>query len=108
MVAVSLIGMAVLGAVGWVVYWATAWSGCHGDGEYVMFNAKICGAASGSSLRVAAVIGVCLWLAVGVVGFWFRPKVRYLFANFVALYVVALIVLWNVSPQLWGARHCPF
>lgn len=105
MVAASLVGIAACGAVAWFVYLLIAWSGCHG-GEYAIFNVKTGGAASGSSLRVAAVVGGCLWLIVALIGFRFRPKVRYVVVSFIALYVVALIVLWNLSPLFWGARHC--
>jgi hypothetical protein len=103
--ALKLVGMAFLGAIAWLIYLLVAWSGCHG-GEFVVFNVKTGGAASGGSLYAAAFLGLWLWLTVGVIGFRLRPKLRYLFVSFIALYVVALIVLWNLSPLFWGARHC--
>jgi hypothetical protein len=105
MVAASLVGIAAVGAVAWLVYLSIAWSGCHG-GEYVVFNTKTGGAASADSFRAAAAVGAFLWLVVGLIGFRFRPKNRYLFVSFIALYVLALVVLWNLSPLFWGARHC--
>jgi hypothetical protein len=48
----ALVGMFVLGAVAWLVYLSVAWSGCHG-GDFVMFNVKTGGAASGEA---------CTWL----------------------------------------------
>jgi hypothetical protein len=58
------------------------------------------------SLYVAAFLGVWVWLTVGLIGFRLRPKVRYLFVSFIALYVTALAVLWSLAPVFWGARHC--
>jgi hypothetical protein len=105
LVALSLVGIAACGALTWFVYLLIAWSGCHG-GEYVIFNVKTGGAASSNSLRVTALVGGCLLLVVALIGFRFRPRLRYLFVSFEALYIVALIVLWNLSPLFWGARRC--
>jgi hypothetical protein len=57
-------------------------------------------------LYVAAFLGLLVWLTVGLIGFRLRPKLRYLFVSFVVMYVVALIVPWNLAPVSCGARHC--
>jgi hypothetical protein len=105
-VAISLIGIAACGAVAWFVYAISAWSGCHSETD--LFPVKTGGAASGDSLRVAAIVGGCAWLVVALIGFRFRPKVRYLFISFVVLCAMALVVLWNLSPLSTSAfrnRH---
>ena len=107
-VAAALLGIALFGAVTWLVYLVIAWSGCHGGGVFVMFNAKRGGAASGNGLLVAALLGLVIWGAVGVVGFRFRPRLPYLYLSFMVLYAVALVVLWYLSPVFWGARHCTY
>jgi hypothetical protein len=106
-VAGSLVGMAFCGAIAWVIYLSIAWGGCNGGGgEFVMFDAKHGGAASNSSLLVAGLVGICLWLALGVIGVVFRSKAHYLLVSFIALYAIGLVVLWSLAPVFWGARHC--
>jgi hypothetical protein len=64
------------------------------------------GQASKGSAVTAGVLGASLWL-VGGVTYWLlgRRGGRLLLA-FVALDVAALVVLWYLSPVIWGPRHC--
>ena len=64
------------------------------------------GAASSSSVQAAAVLGGSLWLAASVAAWRLRRKLGLLFGGYAALYVVELVVLWEVSPLIWGPRHC--
>lgn len=64
------------------------------------------GAASTGSLVTAFILGVLLWLGVGVVAVRRLRSLSLLFVGFIATYVVVLIVLWTVSPLIWGHRYC--
>jgi hypothetical protein len=58
------------------------------------------GQASIGSLVVAAVLGGGFWAARGGVAFARRRNLGRVFAAFLALYLVGLVVLWSVSPLL--------
>jgi hypothetical protein len=64
------------------------------------------GQASGGSVAAAAALAGCLWLAVNCSAWRLKRRLARLFAGFVGLYVVALVTLWEISPSLWGQRHC--
>ena len=99
-----LIGLALTEFVVWVIYIAIGVSGCGGD-EFGPFFARG-GAASGGSVVTAAVLAGAFWLAAGVIAFRRRHALLRLLVGSIALYGVALVVLWFVSPHFWGARHC--
>jgi hypothetical protein len=54
----------------------------------------------------AAVLGGALWLAASVAARRLQRRLTRLLVGFAALYVAALVVLWEVSPMIWGQRHC--
>jgi hypothetical protein len=64
------------------------------------------GQASNGSALTAGVLGASLWL-VGGVTYWLlgRRGGRLLLA-FAASDIAALVVLWYLSPVIWGPRHC--
>ncbi len=101
-----LIGVAVVGFVLWVIYAGLALGGvvqrCSGIPGWYVGGGQV----SGGSLLTAAVVGGSLWLAAGIAAWRLRRKLGLLFGGFVAVYVIGLVVLWFVSPLLWGPRHC--
>ncbi|HUK95346.1 MAG TPA: hypothetical protein VLU96_09855 [Gaiellaceae bacterium] len=64
------------------------------------------GAAAGGSLRTAALIGIALWAAASISTRWLRRWLPLVVVGFILAYIAALIVLWNVSPMIWGPRVC--
>jgi hypothetical protein len=101
------LAVAVVGVVIWGVYVLIAapiFPGCNPD-EF-LGGAYYGGAASGGSLATAAVLGGSLWLVSGAAALRLRRKLGLLFLGFATLYVVSLVVLWNISPLFWGPRYC--
>jgi hypothetical protein len=103
-----LIALAVVGFVIWVVYALTAsplFPNC-GSPNDLLGGVYSGGAASTGSLVTAVFLGVLLWLVVVVAALVLRRQLGLLFGGFVAAYLVGLVVLWNVSPLIWGRRYC--
>jgi hypothetical protein len=64
------------------------------------------GQASPHSLTTAAVLAGAWWLVGGVAAWVQRRRFGRLFLTVVGLFLLSLIVLWLVSPHIWGARLC--
>ena len=60
----------------------------------------------GESAGAAGIVGGALWLGAGVVAWRLRRRLLLVFAAFAVLYILALVVLWAVSPTIWGPMHC--
>jgi hypothetical protein len=102
------IAMAIMGFVIWVVYVLVAsplFPSC-GSGADFLGGVYHGGAASSASLLAAAVLGGSLWLFACTAGCVLRRRLGELSGVFATLYVVALVVLWHVSPLIWGRRYC--
>lgn len=105
-----LVGAAFVGALIWIVYGLKVLGpilgGNCGPQGFLGREGVLRGGGYRSAPTAAAVGGVLL--AVVAVAAW-RLKQRrgvVLFA-FAVLYVIALVVLWNVvSPLVWGDPHC--
>ena len=93
-----LIAVAVAGFVMWLVYAAAAAFGGVPDRCFIGWDGG--GQIAPGSVLAAAVIGVSLWLVASVVAGRLRSRLASLFVGFVALYVVGLVVLWEVSELL--------
>lgn len=64
------------------------------------------GQASSGSIITAAAVGVVLWLGSGVM-LWRHPRrSARVIAGFLSVYLVSLVALWYVSPDVWGPRYC--
>ena len=104
------IGVALVGCVLWVVYvLAAAYQGAEaacGSDLVGTLAYQGGGQASAGSLVMAAALGAALWIACGAVAFARRRNLGLVFASFVALNIVGLVVVWGVSPLIWGPRHC--
>jgi hypothetical protein len=57
-------------------------------------------------LTAAAVLGGSLVVFAGVAAWRVWLKLGFLFAGFMALDVVGLVVLWYTAPLIWGPRYC--
>jgi hypothetical protein len=64
------------------------------------------GRAADGSLATAAVLGGALGLVTGFSGWRLRRNFRLLLTGFAMVYVIGLVVLWNVSPLIWGQTYC--
>jgi hypothetical protein len=64
------------------------------------------GRAADGSLATAAGLGGALGLVAGFSGWRFRRRRGLVLGAFTALYVIGLVVLWNVSPLIWGHTYC--
>jgi hypothetical protein len=107
-VLVWVIGAAAVGFVIWVIYLfqtSPLFPDCGAPGDFMGGEYSGGAAAPGSQLTALAV-GGSLWFLGGVLAFWLRRKLLLLFGGFVAAYFFALIVLWHVSPVIWGPRIC--
>jgi WD40 repeat protein len=103
-----LVGVAIVGSVLWLVYFLLALGAgahCAQAGDFLNLN-WYAGGGQLESLSAAAILGASLWLTVGIGAWRLRRRLARLFGGFVALYVVGLVVLWNVSPLIWGQRYC--
>jgi hypothetical protein len=107
-----LLGLAVVGFVIWVFYvlFATYLGSGSVCGQAVLFSGPKAfqggGQISVGSVLAAAVVGGSLWLAAGVTAWKLRRQLARLVLGFGVLYLVGLLVLWEVSPLVWGPRHC--
>lgn len=54
----------------------------------------------------AAVVGALLLAVGGLTAWHVRKRPGTVMFAFAGTYVVALVVLWFVSPAIWGPRHC--
>jgi hypothetical protein len=103
-----LIALAVVGFAIWVIYAVTAspfFPNC-GNPNEILGGVYSGGAASSGSLVTAVFLGVLLWLVAVAAALVLRRQLGLLFGSFLAAYVVGLVVLWNVSPLIWGPRVC--
>jgi hypothetical protein len=90
-----LVGTALVGFASFVVYAFAAspiLETCHGG--------------MASSVTVAAVIGLLLLSAAAVAVWRYHQPLWVSFFGFVAAYGVTLLALAEVSPVIWGPRHC--
>jgi hypothetical protein len=58
------------------------------------------------SVLAAVVLGGSLWLSAGVGAWMLRRGLVFLNVLFLGLFLTALVVLWQISPLLWGPRLC--
>jgi hypothetical protein len=107
-----LLASAAIGCATWIVYALNASSQgavprC-GSASTMFFGPTWSGGgqASHGSYLAAALVGGVLWLAGGVSAWRLRRKLGFLLVGFIALYVCTLVVLWYVSPHIWGPRFC--
>jgi hypothetical protein len=107
----SLLLVALLGAVIWVIYGFSAGGislfGNCGPRDFLNFQeGHLVGGASASA-RTAAAIGGVLVAAAGA-AVWRAPqRWRRVALAYVALYVAALLVLaFVVAPLVWGHQRC--
>jgi hypothetical protein len=99
-----LFGSAVVGAVLWFIYGMLALSaGSNCGGFFNWWD----GGGQVDSIFAAAYVGVALLLLCLLFGALHasHPWLR-MFGGFVAAYLVGLLVLWLISPVIWGPRHC--
>jgi hypothetical protein len=59
------------------------------------------------TLPTAGLIAAVLWAAAVLAGWRFPRRHLRLFLAFAAVYAVALVVLWDITPAVWGAGICP-
>jgi len=64
------------------------------------------GQAAAGSLESAVVVGIALWVVASISSYWLRRWLPLLAVGFGLAYVGGLIVLWSVSPEIWGPRVC--
>jgi hypothetical protein len=64
------------------------------------------GVAAAGSLKAAALFGVGLWVVGSVLASWVRYRLAGVFVAYLACYIGGLVVLWYVSPLIWGPRLC--
>jgi hypothetical protein len=95
-------------AVMFVIYGAVVfsadWSPC-GTDEFG-FGIGYGQGGPANSYTTAGVIDAVLWIAAGLAGFHFRRRRGRVFLAFAALYVVGLVVLWEITPAIWGKGVC--
>ena len=95
-----LVVMAVVGLIVWFIDHSRVGFDCFYGPQH---------GGEAESLGVAAVLGIVLWLAAAVAAWRLRRErsVFLVLVAFVALYVGGLVVLWALSPTIWGPRVCP-
>jgi hypothetical protein len=64
------------------------------------------GAAAGGSELTAAILGGVLLFVAAIAAAKRQRRLAFVFIGFAGFYVIGLIVLWNVSPLIWGPRVC--
>jgi hypothetical protein len=88
--------------------WGIAW------GTYVTaFEINTCflGNAHGGRAHSdgwAGFIGFLLMLLAAIPAFRWRRRLVFLLAAFSTAYIVGLLVLWAVSPAIWGSVRCTY
>lgn len=93
-------------SIGMISTWAFAWL------IYVtVFEINTCllGTAHGGRAQSegwAGLIGFLLLLLVAILAFRWRRRLVLLFTAFLTAYVAALLVLWALSPAIWGSVRC--
>ena len=99
--------LTLLGAVTWFFYFLQAGSLGGGCGNRFLFRSE--GSWEGgpyeSAMSAAAMGGVLLGIAAAA-GSRFPQRRGTVMLAFFTLYVVALVVLWYLSPAIWGPSHC--
>ena len=90
----------IYAAVVFSATWAPCGSGVVGGIGYAG------GGGPGKTYLTAGVIGVVLWVAAGIAGWCFPRRHGRLLLAFVLLYVFALVVLWEITPAIWGKGVC--
>jgi hypothetical protein len=64
------------------------------------------GVAAAGSLKAAALFGVGVWAVASVFASWLRRRLAGVFVAYLACYIGGLVMLWYVSPLIWGPRLC--
>ena len=86
-----------------VVFFATV-SSCGSD---QFFGISYASGGPVETVPTAGVIAGVLFVAAALVGWRFPRRHLSLFLAFAAVYAVALVVLWEITPAVWGAGICP-
>jgi hypothetical protein len=108
-VAAVVVVMAVVGLVIGLTYRFTAapmFPNCKSPYESFLGPTYQGGVAAAGSLKTAALFGVGLWMAAAALASWLRRWLAGIFVAYLACYIGGLVVLWYVSPMIWGPRLC--
>ena len=94
----------------WSITTLAAWAiACATYALVVDINVCLLGTAHGGrerSVGWAAFVGFLLLLPAAMLAFRLRRRLLLLLAAFLTAYIAGLIILWAVSPAIWGPGSC--